>query len=101
MIITAEIEGKKYYPIYSFAELTFRSVAAIRHLMFEGNRIRKLKYLEEAKGKYYIPVEEYTEFPFTASGRYSAHKVYHYNCNGEYILAEGEQNGEAHHTINP
>ena len=93
MTIVCEIEGKKYYPIQCFAELTFRSVAAIRHLMFVGNRLRKLKYIEEPKGKYYIPTEEYTEFPFTASGRYSGNKVYHYTSNGEYVLVEGETNG--------
>jgi hypothetical protein len=90
MNIIAEIGGSKYYPLLTFANLTCRSVAAIRHLMFEGNRIRKLKYIEESKGKYYIPVEEYTEFPFTSSGRYSADKIYHYTPTGEYVL-EGKE----------
>jgi len=99
MIMVSEIEGKKYYPLYSFAELTFRSVAAIRHLMFVGNRIRKLQYIEEPKGKYYIPVEEYTNFPFTTSGRYSSTKVYHYLENGESILYTPEELAERNYNV--
>lgn len=91
--MVVEIEGKKYYPLYQFASMTCRSMSAIRHLMFTGNRIRKLRFVEEppAAGRYFIPVEEYTDFPFTSSGRFSTDNVFHYTEDGEYIQYSEEE----------
>lgn len=71
--------------MHTFATMTCRSIATIRHLMFNGNRLRKLEYREEPQGKYYIPVEEYEQFPFTSSGRFALNKVYHYTKDGKYV----------------
>lgn len=116
--MVVDIDGQKYYPLYQFAEMTCRSVSTIRHLMFTGNKIRKLQYKEEPAGRYYIPVEEYTEFPFTSSGRYASDKVYKFTPSGAYELleqyeiaqlyaAEGKEyivkekrHGKAHHAVN-
>lgn len=89
--MTVLIEGKEYYPIQDFAEKTFRSISAIRHLMFDGNKLRKLKYVEDRPGKYYIPLEELTSFPFTCSGRFASNSVYHYNTEGQYIRYTDEE----------
>lgn len=116
--ITVEINGKPHYPMYQFASMTCRSISAIRNLMFKGNKLRKLKYIEEPKGQYYIPVEEYTEFPFTSTGRFAVNKVFHYtedhqfveydehelvnlfrSLNKEHLLKE-KCNGKAHHAVN-
>ena len=89
--MTVLIEGKEYYPIQDFAEKTCRGISAIRHLMFEGNKLRKLKYVEERPGKYYIPIEEYTNFPFTCSGRFAGNSVYHFTIDGKYIKYTEEE----------
>ena len=83
MILTVNIEGKEYYPLHYFAKLVNKSIGSLRYLMFTGNRIRKLKYIEEPVGKYNIPVSEYLEFPFTSTGRFASDKVYHFNEFGE------------------
>lgn len=84
--MTVLCEGKEYYPLPVFAAKTHRSIAAIRVLMFKGNQIRKLKYIEDPFLKYLIPVEEFTEFPFTTGGRFAQDKIYHYTEEGKYEL---------------
>ena len=116
--MVVDIDGRKYYPLYQFAEMTCRSVSTIRHLMFTGNKIRKLEYKEEPVGRYYIPVTEFTNFPFTSSGRYAADKVYHYTEDKQYVqfeedeiiklyeaegkeyIAKEKKHGKTHHCVN-
>lgn len=85
------IEGKEYYPLRVFAKLVNKSEGSLRYLMFKGNRIRKLKYIEAPLGKYNIPIEEYHEFPFTSAGRYATDKVYHFNKEGELEFFENDE----------
>lgn len=85
------IDNKEYIPLDEFADMTFRSISAIRHLMFNGNKIRKLKYVEPKPGKYYIPVEEYNEYPFTSSGKFSGGAVFHFDSDGKYVCFSAEE----------
>ncbi len=74
-----DINGKSYLTVQDFADVTNRSIAAIRQYMALGNRIRKLKFTHFA-GKPFIPIEEVFEFPFTMSGRNKS-DVYNYQYN--------------------
>lgn len=91
MILTVNIEGKEYYPLHYFSKLVNKSIGSLRYLMFTGNRIRKLKYVEEPVGKYNIPVEEYLEFPFTSTGRFASDKIYHFTEFGEIEYYNDEE----------
>ena len=91
MILTVNIEGKEYYPLHYFARLVNKSIGSLRYLMFTGNRIRKLKYIEEPVGKYNIPVSEYLEFPFTSTGRFAYDKVDHFTEFGEVDYYHDEE----------
>ncbi len=75
------INGRDYLTIKDFAELTNRSVAAVRQYMSLGNRIRKLK-VTKMVGRPLIPVTEVCNFPFTMSGR-NTEDMYNYRVNNE------------------
>lgn len=68
--------------ITDFCRCVNKNNQQIHSLMYEGNKQRKLKYIEIA-GTKFIPVEEVTEFPFTVSGR--GDSFYRYNKKGEEV----------------
>ena len=70
----------KVMKITDFCRCVNKSNQQINKLLYEGNRIRKLKYIDIA-GTKFIPVEEVTSFPFTASGRGDGFYTYDENGN--------------------
>ena len=75
------IDDVKYYTVKQFALITHRSEVNVRHLIHDGNRIRKLR-CTHIIGKPMIPAIELCEFPFTLAGR-NIYEVYYYNKDGE------------------
>lgn len=93
MGITVLIEpikiGKKYYlTVMQMAALTNKSDQTIYNLVLQGNAVRKMKSIKVA-GRTLIPYSELTEFPFTFAGRDAANNIYHYDENGNMVVAEG------------
>lgn len=88
--IALKIDGDAYFKIADFARLTNRSIVNVRHLIFQGNRIRTLKCITFL-GHPLIPYSELLEFPFTCAGRNNG-DTYTYNENGEVVwkIAEPE-----------
>lgn len=80
------VNGKKYYPVSTFALLTRRSEQAIRLLVHKGNRLRKLD-AEKFGHLLLIPINELTAFPFCCAGR--SKMVIRFNPDGseysEYV----------------
>jgi len=72
--------------ITDFCRCVNKNNQQIHSLMYEGNKIRKLRYIEIA-GVKFIPVSEVQEFPFTASGR--GDSFYRYSEDGEEIPGAG------------
>lgn len=68
--------------ITDFCRCVNKNNQQIHALMYDGNKQRKLKYIEIAGAKF-IPVSEVTEFPFTVSGR--GDSFYRYNEKGEEV----------------
>lgn len=77
-----QINGHEYYTVKQFAWLTNRSEQSVRHLMHNGNRVRKLK-VKRIAGKPFILKEELTQFPFTTAGPVLA--VFHYDEDGRVV----------------
>ena len=84
---TEKINGKKYYSVRKFAQLTNKSEKAIYGLIKKGNAIRKLK-ADYVLGHPMIPAEELTEFVFTGPGRYPLKDLYKYTEEGLVISIE-------------
>lgn len=78
-------EKEKVMRITDFCRCVNKNNQQIHKLMYDGNKKRKLRYIEIA-GTKFIPVSEVQEFPFTASGRGDA--FYHYNEKGEEVYSE-------------
>lgn len=78
------INGKLYYTVRQFAQLTNKSEKAVYNLISKGNAIRKLK-VERILGKPMIPSEEYTDYVFTGPGRYPLKDLYRYTADGVVI----------------
>jgi len=83
-----EINGRLYFSVKQFAEITHRTEQSVRLLMLKGNKIRKLERKFFAQ-KPFIPAEELTDFPFTVSGRNQT--PYYYDENGD-IIEDGTNN---------
>jgi hypothetical protein len=64
---TVNIEGKDFWTVADFAELTQRNHRIIRKLASVGNRLRKLKSLSLHE-RVYIEADELFNFPFTTGG---------------------------------
>jgi hypothetical protein len=77
-----EINGAKYFTVERFARVTNRTQQNVRHLMAQGNRVRRLRSFYLA-GKPFVPYEELTEFPFTSAGR--PERIYHYDATGHVV----------------
>lgn len=63
-----KINGKEYWSVKQFAELSQRTEYTIRMMISKGNSIRKLQSIN-ITGRRYVPVDELFEFPFIANGR--------------------------------
>ncbi len=81
------INGRPYYTVRKFAQLTNKSEKAIYNLISKGNAIRKLR-VERILDKPMIPAEEYTEYVFTGPGRYPLKDLYRYTAEGVVIQVE-------------
>jgi len=81
--VVTNINGKDYYNCKVFAELTNRSEQAIRLLILNGNRIRKLKAIKVGTA-IFIDKTELTEFPFCLPGRNKVIKRFNEKAE-EYI----------------
>lgn len=74
--------------INDFCRCVNKNNQQIHKLMYQGNKLRKLKYLTIA-GVKFILVKEVTEFPFTASGR--GDSFYHYDEKGKEITDDSSE----------
>lgn len=80
------IEGIDVIHITEYANLCHRTVTSTRHLLEDGNNIRRMKYFRD-RSRLLIPVAEITGYPLTDSGPGNMDKIYHYMKNeetGEY-----------------
>jgi hypothetical protein len=66
-----EINGKEFWSVRQFSQLTGRTEYTIRTMANKGNGIRKLKSMDLNFRKY-IFAEELFEFPFTKGGKPTA-----------------------------
>lgn len=81
--LTFEHNGERYFSVKHFSWATRRSEVNTRHLMYRGNRVRRLKIVY-INGKPMIPYTEMLEFPFTMPGR-NSREVYHYDESGKQV----------------
>ena len=65
---TVNINGKDFWTVKDFAELTQRSDRVIRNLVKYGNRLRKLCAIH-VHDRIYIEAEELFDFEFTSGGQ--------------------------------
>lgn len=56
------INGHRCILLSDYAQYTMRSISSVRHLVFQGNGIRKLKHIR-VNSTTYIPVNEITGYP--------------------------------------
>jgi hypothetical protein len=70
-IVYCNIDGSVFVSAAGFARLTNRTPMNVSHLLRIGNKYRRLK-CRSLIGSRYIPLSEYTEFPFAhkAGGYY-------------------------------
>ena len=82
------INGLNYYPIQEFAQMIGREVTSLRHLLFAGNTVRRMHYVRD-RSRIFIPVEEYSGYPFTNPGRQQyGQDIYHYDEKGNRVLCK-------------
>lgn len=80
------IHGIEMIHIAEFAEITGRSVRSTRHLIEDGNKVRKMKFFRD-RSRLMIPVAEVFGYPLTDAGHSMPQKnIYHYVRNAEGIL---------------
>lgn len=94
MKITKEIKllehnGKNYFTVRQFAELTNRSEKAVYALIKKGNRLRKLNAIMIVK-RTLIPEEELTEFIFTGPGKQPYSDAYRFDKEGKQYPVDKE-----------
>ena len=71
------IHGIEMVHITEFAQALSRSVTSTRHLVEEGNTVRKLKAFRD-RSRLMIPVTEIYGYPFIESGPGNNRKIYHF-----------------------
>ena len=82
------IDGHEYYTIQEFCSIIKREIPTVRHLLLDGNTVRKMHYIRD-RSKIFIPVEELTGFPHVNSGRQSyGLDIYHFDENGNRFLCK-------------
>lgn len=74
--------------ITDFCRCVNKNNQQVHKLMYEGNKVRKLKFIAIA-GTKFIHVSEVTEFPFTVSGR--SDSFYHYDEKGKEITDDSSK----------
>lgn len=81
------IHGIDMIHISEFAEITHRSIQSTRHLIEDGNKVRKLKFFRD-RSRLMIPVVEITGYPLIDPGYTDLQRnIYHYNYdeNGDLV----------------
>lgn len=82
------IDGHEYYTIQEFCSIIQREIPTVRHLLLDGNKVRKMHYIRD-RSKIFIPVEELTGYPHVNTGRQSyGQDIYHFTENGERYLCK-------------
>lgn len=72
------IHGIEMIHIAEFTQLTGRSIPSTRHLIEDGNKIRKMKFFRD-RSRLMIPVKELLGYPLIDAGYCSGPRnVYHY-----------------------
>lgn len=81
------IHGIDMIHISEFAEITHRSIQSTRHLIEDGNKVRKLKFFRD-RSRLMIPVIEITGYPLIDPGYTDLQRnIYHYTYdeNGDLV----------------
>lgn len=74
--------------IAEFAQLTDRSIRSTRHLIEDGNKIRKMKFFRD-RSRLMIPVKELWGYPLIKAGYCSGlRNVYHYVKNEDGTVSK-------------
>lgn len=77
------IHGIEMIHIAEFAQLTGRSIQSTRHLIEDGNKIRKMNFFRD-RSRLMIPVKELWGYPLTDTGFCSGPRnIYHYYRNDD------------------
>lgn len=79
------ISGIDMIHISEFAHITHRSVQSTRHLIEDGNTIRKMKFFRD-RSRLMIPVSEIEGYPLVQAGHSDGVRaIYHYQLvDGKY-----------------
>lgn len=78
MAIVYNIEGIDYLHIQQFVDLIGRSQQSTRHLINEGNSVRRMKSRRD-RSRILIPLAELAGYPFVNTGaQQTAKDIYHY-----------------------
>ena len=89
MIIRGElsvtINGEEYFTVQQFARITGKLEGNIRHLIWKGNRIRKI-ISQNIGNKPFILASEVFDFPFVLPGRISSLGT----AAERFVLRDGE-----------
>ena len=84
---TYTLKGIEMIHIAEFAEITHRSIQSTRHLIEDGNKVRKLKFFRD-RSRLMIPVVEITGYPLIDPGYTDLQRnIYHYmpDENGDLV----------------
>ena len=84
-------DDHEYIDIHEYANMTHRSVAAVRASIEQGNRVRKMRAIRVGS-RYYVLSDEYHVFPYINKGK-GIDRVYHFGKDGELILCDQCTNG--------
>lgn len=94
METTNPLSGCKIYTIHNidmihiseFAKITHRSIQSTRHLIEEGNVVRKMKFFRD-RSRLMIPVAEISGYPLVQAGHSEYERaIYHYTLvDGDYV----------------
>lgn len=81
------IHGIEMIHIAEFAEITHRSIQSTRHLIEDGNKVRKLKSFRD-RSRLMIPIAEIQGYPLIDPGYTDLQRnIYHYmpDENGDLV----------------
>lgn len=86
------LNGIDMIHIAEFARITDRSVRSTRHLVEDGNSVRKMKFFRD-RSRLMIPVKELFGYPLTDQGYATGlRNIYHYKLvDGQYVKTLCEQ----------
>lgn len=76
-----DINGILYLHIQDFAKVTHRSPQSVRHLIEDGNSVRRLKAFRD-RSRLMVPLTELAGYPFVNHGKQLNGKdIYHYKAD--------------------